>query len=99
MRGGDPLAISAVAAIDGPVDLKAFMAVEKHICIKRVVAPLLGGSPEQVPDRYHQADPIERRLGRSSVLFSATVLPLGGMAEKYRDLATGEGRQVHVAGA
>jgi len=46
-------------AIDGPVDLKAFIALDKYVCGKPVVSHLLGGSPEEVPGRYRESNPIE----------------------------------------
>lgn len=96
IRGGDPLRISAVVAIDGPVDLKAFIALDKFVCGKPVVSRLLGGSPEQVPGRYRESSPIELLpSGIPSVLVSSTVLPLV-TAEKYRDVATAPGDKVEV---
>ena len=61
IRGPDPLPVRAAVAIDGPLDLAALGAsgADAEVCGTPVIAELLGGSPDQVPDRYRQASPAE----------------------------------------
>lgn len=61
IRGVDPLPVGGAVAIDGPLDLAAFSrsAADVQICGEPVVAELLGGGPEEQPDRYRQASPAE----------------------------------------
>jgi acetyl esterase/lipase len=55
----DPLPLSGVVNLDGPPDLKATIAVQQPICGSPVVTNLLGGSPDEWPDRYRASSPIE----------------------------------------
>lgn len=57
LSSGAPLAIQGVVSLAGISDLRAF-SVGSAYC-NASVAPLLGGTPEQVPDRYSHANPIE----------------------------------------
>ena len=50
-----PLMPKAVVAIDGPGTLAEFIGKDKEICDKPVIVPFMGGTPEQVPQRYEQA--------------------------------------------
>jgi acetyl esterase/lipase len=61
IRGEDPLVVKAVVAIDGPLDLAAFGATgaDGEVCGAPVIAELLGGYPDEVPERYRQASPAE----------------------------------------
>lgn len=52
----DPLPLSGVVSLAGVGDLKS--ASVNQVCGESV-AQLLGGSPEEVPERYRQASPIE----------------------------------------
>ena len=52
-----PLAIHGVVSLAGISDLRAFSRGSAYC--NASVAPLLGGTPEQVPERYSQANPIE----------------------------------------
>ncbi|RMG51621.1 MAG: alpha/beta hydrolase [Acidobacteria bacterium] len=54
-----PLPVRGVIALGGPGDLKRFMRHARSVCGDRVVTKLLGGTPDEVPDRYRQASPIE----------------------------------------
>ena len=61
IRGEDPLPVKAAVAIDGPLDLAAFGATgaDGEVCGAPVIAELLGGYPDEVPERYRQASPAE----------------------------------------
>ena len=60
----DPLQLSGVVSLDGPADLKATIPLQLPVCGRPVITDLLGGSPEERPQRYRDGSPIE-------------VLPLG----------------------
>ena len=53
----NPLLPKAVVAIDGPGTLAEFIGKDAEICDKPVIVPFMGGTPQQVPDRYHDASP------------------------------------------
>lgn len=55
----NPLTLSGVVSLDGPPDLKATIAVQQPICGTPVITDLMGGSPDQQPERYRAASPIE----------------------------------------
>ena len=61
----NPLPLHGVVDLDGPTDLKATISVQQPICGSPVITNLLGGSPDEQPERYRAASPIE-------------LLPLGG---------------------
>ena len=48
----NPLTLSGVVDLDGPPDLKATIAVQQPICGTPVITDLMGGSPDQQPERY-----------------------------------------------
>ncbi|MEH3121008.1 MAG: alpha/beta hydrolase [Sphingomonas phyllosphaerae] len=50
-----PVRPAAVVAIDGPSSLAEFIGKDKEIYDKPVIVPLMGGTPEQVPQRYRDA--------------------------------------------
>ena len=60
----DPLRLAGVVSLDGPADLKATIPLQLPVCGRPVITDLLGGSPEERPQRYRDGSPIE-------------VLPLG----------------------
>jgi acetyl esterase/lipase len=56
----DPLRLAGVVSLDGPGDLKATIALQRPVCGSPVITDLLGGSPEERPDRYRDGSPIEQ---------------------------------------
>src|SRR6185436_17275534 len=48
----DPLRLTGVVNLDGPADLKATLPVQQPICGSPVVTDLIGGSPDERPERY-----------------------------------------------
>ena len=60
----DPLRLTGVVSLDGPADLKATIPLQRPVCGQPVITDLIGGSPEERPERYRAGSPIE-------------VLPLG----------------------
>ena len=67
----NPLRLNGVVNLDGPEDLKATIAVQQPICGAPVITNLLGGSPDERPERYRMASPIEMLpLGIPQELFA-----------------------------
>ncbi|MBL0173611.1 MAG: alpha/beta hydrolase [Gemmatimonadaceae bacterium] len=60
LAGGSPLSLSGVVSIGGIADLREFYARERGTCGNPAVESLLGGVPDSVPARLHDASPIER---------------------------------------
>ncbi len=56
IRGTEPLAIRAVVSLAGVDDLRR--ALDEGVC-DDMAAKLLGGAPDDVPERYALASPIE----------------------------------------
>jgi len=54
-----PLRLAGAVDLDGPPDLKATIALQQPICGSPVITNLIGGSPEERPERYHDGSPIE----------------------------------------
>ena len=96
IRGGSPLKLKAVVAIDGPGDLARFVGPDAELCGKPVIAPLMGGTLVERPERYAQASPSARLpLGVSQYLVAEGVLR-PEEAERYRSAATKAGDRVEV---
>jgi len=96
IRGAHPLPIHAAVDIDGPADLTGFVGFDAQICGQPVVAPLMGGTPEEQPERYRQASPQSLLpLGVPQFLISATVLT-AAKAQEYQTLARAQGDHVEV---
>jgi acetyl esterase/lipase len=55
----DPVRLKGVVNLDGPPDLKATIPYQQPICGAPVITNLIGGSPEERPERYREASPIE----------------------------------------
>ena len=55
----DPLRLAGVVDLDGPADLKATLPMQQPVCGSPVVTNLIGGTPEERPERYHDGSPIE----------------------------------------
>ncbi len=58
----NPLQLAGVLDLDGPVDLRATIAMEQPACGTTAgpfITNLVGGTPEGRPDRYREASPIE----------------------------------------
>ncbi|WP_086734906.1 alpha/beta hydrolase [Erythrobacter colymbi] len=48
----------ALVALDGPLAVGPFVGADAAICGQPVIAPLLGGSPTELPGRYAMLDPV-----------------------------------------
>jgi acetyl esterase/lipase len=96
IRGAKPLAVRAAVAIDGPGDLAPFIGRDAQVCGKPVIAPLMGGTPDTVADRYREGSPAANLpLGVSQVMVASTVL-MPADAEAYRAAAAAKGETVTV---
>lgn len=51
-------AIRAAVAIDGPLSVGPFVGIDAMICGQPVIAPMMGGTPAEVPARYAMLDPL-----------------------------------------
>jgi acetyl esterase/lipase len=58
---GELPAVEAVVALDGPLTLGALVGTDAAICGQPVIAPLMGGTPEEVPERYAMLDPLANK--------------------------------------
>lgn len=96
VRGADPLPVKAAVAIDGPGDLAPFVGPDAEICGKPVIAPLMGGTPAEVPDRYRQGSPAALQpLGVPQAMLPSAVLTAEA-AEVYRKAGAAKGDTVLV---
>ena len=92
----NPLPARAAVAIDGPGDLASLVGADARICGKPVIAPLMGGTPDAVPDRYRDGSPKEMLpLGARQYLVSAAVLTVPD-ARAYEAAARAAGDSVSV---
>ncbi|WP_017665550.1 alpha/beta hydrolase [Porphyrobacter sp. AAP82] len=55
---GDLPQVRGVVALDGPLALGPFVGVDAAICGEPVIAPLVGGTPAELPGRYAMLDPV-----------------------------------------
>jgi acetyl esterase/lipase len=53
----DALRIRGVVNLAGPADLEKFFPTQVEACGDSVITRLMGGSPNEVPDRYREASP------------------------------------------
>ena len=96
IRASNPLAVRGAVAIDGPGDLGALVGPDAMICGKPVIAPLMGGTPAEVPERYRDGSPKEMLPLRSrQYLVSAAVLD-SLSARAYERAARAAGDSVSV---
>jgi len=91
----DPLPIRGVVDLDGPGDLKATIAIQQPVCGAPVVTQLLGGTPEEHPERYRAASPIEMLpIGVPQESFASRMF--AGQAPAYEEAAKRAGDTVHT---
>ena len=96
VRGLQPLKLRGAVAIDGPVELAPFLGFDADVCGRPVVAPLMGGTPAERPERYAQGSPGELLpIGVPQVLVASSVLRAAD-AESYRRKAMSAGDSVRV---
>ena len=57
LHTANPLALAGVVSLAGPGDLRDFDSYGDGMCGEGTIPKLLGGSIDQVPDRWHDASP------------------------------------------
>lgn len=96
LRAPDPLPLCAAISLGGITDLRR--AWEMALS-DQVVTELLGGGPDQVPERYAAASPIERlSLGVPQIIMHGTeeeVVPTE-FAERYAEAARAAGDDISL---
>jgi len=87
----NPLALAGVVDLDGPADLKATIPLQQPVCGSPVITNLMGGSPEEQPDRYRAGSPIEllplgvRQEFFAGRMFAAQVAPYEAATKQAGD--------------
>jgi hypothetical protein len=82
-----------VVGLDGPADLKATIPLQQPICGAPVITDLIGGTPEQQPQRYHDGSPIEllplgvRQVFFTGQMFAAHSAPYAAAVKQAGDAA------------
>jgi len=94
-----PLPITGVVALGGPGDLEDFNRYGDASCGAGTIPKLLGGTPEQVPDRWRDASPVHwLPLGVPQVMLageSDRIMPRANL-EAYAAKARAKGDRVDV---
>jgi acetyl esterase/lipase len=91
-----PLPIAVAVAIDGPGALVPFVGFDAEICKRPVIAPLLGGLPNEQPSRYRLASPIDHLPTSGREYLISSVVLTAEAAEQYRKVAQQKGQIVQV---
>ncbi len=92
----DPLPIATAIAIDGPGELAPFVGSDADVCGKPVIAPLLGGTPAEQPERYRLASPVDSLPSPAHEYLVASAVLTTEAAEHYRTSAAAKGEAVTV---
>jgi acetyl esterase/lipase len=58
LHSDDPVAVAGVVNIAGPPDLEALLPHDEEACGAKVIEPLVGGLPDEVPAQYGAASPV-----------------------------------------
>ncbi|MCB0630018.1 MAG: alpha/beta hydrolase [Saprospiraceae bacterium] len=84
----DPLPLAGVVSLAGIVDPESYLVREGQSC-GTSVDELLGGLPEDLPDRYREASPLKMApLGTPQILISGTedtIVPLTHVEPYYKN--------------
>lgn len=84
----------SVVAIDGPGTLGWFVGIDRQVCGRPVIVPLMGGTPEQKPAEYRIASPQDHLpIGISQLLVEGD---LGDLMKPYVAAAKLSGDKVLV---
>jgi acetyl esterase/lipase len=95
LYSSDPLRLKGVVDLDGPGDLKAMMPLQQPICGAPVITQLIGGTPEERPQRYHDASPIEMLpLGVRQEIFAGRMF--ANITPAYEEAARKAGDKVNA---
>lgn len=92
----DPLRLSGAVNLDGPADLKATIPAQQSICGAPVITDLIGGAPDQLPERYRAASPVELLpVGLPQAYFAGRMF--AAQVAPYEAAAKGAGDAVESA--
>lgn len=72
---GDLPPVRAAVAIDGPMRIADFVGVDAMVCGAPVIAPIMGGTPGEVPARYAMLDPMTNKPLLKELLVIDGALP------------------------
>lgn len=91
-----PLPIATAVAIDGPGDIASFIGFDADVCGAAVIAPFIGGLPNDRPERYRVGSPVDNlpTATREYLIASAVLTPAA--ARHYRRAAAAKGQKVSV---
>jgi acetyl esterase/lipase len=92
----NPLGVESVFAIDGPADLEAFVGFDAKICGRSVIAPFMGGTPAERPDRYAQGSPARMLPFSARQFLISTVVLRPSEALDYAKKAASSGNRIQV---
>jgi acetyl esterase/lipase len=87
----EPLKLAGVVDLDGPADLKATLPLQQPVCGRPVVTDLIGGSPDDRPERYRAASPAEMlplgvpQFFFAGRMFAAHVAPYEAASQRAGD--------------
>lgn len=96
LRGDDPIVIKATVDIDGPPDLRPYVASVKDICGAPVISDLMGGDPATQPARYKEGNPAERLPLHTTQLLVSAKLLTPEAARTYAQAARAAGDRVEI---
>lgn len=90
----DPLKLIGVASLDGPADLQTMHPLQQRVCGSPVITDLMGGSPDERPERYRDTSPVALLpLGVRQAVFAGA---FGEHAESYETLARRAGDPIEA---
>jgi pimeloyl-ACP methyl ester carboxylesterase len=72
---GDLPPVRAAVAIDGPMRIADFVGIDAMVCGAPVIAPMMGGTPGEVPARYAMLDPMTNKPLLKELLVIDGALP------------------------
>jgi len=68
-----PLRITGAVSLAGPGNLQSLLPTQKQVCGDVPITKLIGGSPNELPQRYHDASPVELLpLGVQQILITGS---------------------------
>jgi acetyl esterase/lipase len=93
----DPLRLSGVVALDGPADLEATLPLQQPVCGRPVITDLIGGTPDEHPERYRAASPITMLpMGVPQVFFAGRMFAAHGSPYAIASRRSGDSVQTTV---
>lgn len=93
-RGGGEVRPRSVVMIDGPAALAPLVGADVEICGQPVIVPLMGGTPDEQPERFELVSPAAHLpLGVRQLLVEGE---LAGFMSPYAEAARAAGDRVEV---